>query len=136
MGALEYDSKYCQKKPTPQAPDRSSSVEGSKCELEVSFPRFSREICTFEEKVWLQKIFGVKSSTKMVLMKILVAIVLTELQRFGSGANVKKTYCAAAGPDWMSESIKVRGFGKILHDLKVKFNADFEYDVNFARAGL
>ena len=51
--------------------------------------RFSREICTFEENVKLQKIFFIKFSIKMVLIKMFVAIILTKLQRFESREMVK-----------------------------------------------
>ena len=68
----------------PRPPVLSHSVEGSKCGLKVSFPRFSREICAFEKNVKLQKMFCIKSSTKKVLLRIFVAIILTELQRFES----------------------------------------------------
>ena len=64
----------------------------SKSEPKITFSRFSREISTFQKNLKLPKIFCIKFSTKMVLMKIVVAIVLTNLQRFESRANVKETY--------------------------------------------
>ena len=67
---------------------------GLKQEPKISFSRFSREICTFEKNVKSYKMFYVKFSTKMILMKLFVAIVLTKLQRFESEANVKKTQYA------------------------------------------
>ena len=51
----------------------------TKGEVEVSFSQFSRKIWTFEKNIKLQKIFLIKFSTKKVLIKILVAIVLTKL---------------------------------------------------------
>ena len=63
--------------------------KGSKRDPEITFSRFSREICTFEKNVWSQKIFFIEFSTKMVLIQIFVAVILTKLQRFESRANVK-----------------------------------------------
>ena len=52
----------------------------------------------------------------MVLIKILVAIILTKLQRIESRANVKKTYTT---PQVQLQNVgkNVRGSGKILYGL-------------------
>ena len=73
--------------------------------------QFSREICSFEEKVKSQKIFRIEFSTKMVLMKICVTIILTELERFESKANVKKTSTVCRGSrlrNVIKESLRIR----------------------------
>ena len=64
-----------------------SSWRGLKREPELTFSRFSRKICLFEKNFKIPKIFCIKFSTKMALMKILVAIILTKLQRSESRAN-------------------------------------------------
>ena len=71
----------------------------------------------------------------MVLIKILVEIVLTKLQRFESRATVKKTLPRRTGPDLQNVRETVHGFGKISHGSRVKFNADFEYEVSFDHTG-
>ena len=63
----------------------------------------------------------------MVLLKIFVAAVLTKLPRSESGANERSRL------DNVRQ--KVCGFRKILHIEKVKFNADFEHDIDFDHTG-
>ena len=70
----------------------------------------------------------------MVLMKIFAAIISTKLQRFESRANATKMY-SAEGPGWRMGERKVCGSGKILHGLRGKLDADFEYDVSFDHTG-
>ena len=68
-------------------------LEGVEMRTQSQFSQFSREKCSFEKNVRLQKIFRVQFSTKVVLMEIFVAIILKKLQRFESTANVKKKPC-------------------------------------------
>ena len=77
-------------KTNPRLPTRFL-LRGSQREFKITFSRFSRETCTFEKNIRSLKIFFIKFSTKMVLIKISVAIILTMLQRSESRANVKKT---------------------------------------------
>ena len=60
---------------------------GSERELKITFSRFTREICIFEKNFRLAKIFFIKFSIKMVIMKIFVAIILAKLQHFESRAS-------------------------------------------------
>ena len=52
------------------------------------FPGFLAKYALLKKNFKLPKIFCIKFSAKIVLMKMFVAIVLTKLQRSESGANV------------------------------------------------
>ena len=95
---------------------------GSKRELKVSFPQFPREICAFKKNVRSQKIFCVKFSTKMLLMKISVAIILTKLQPCESRVVLwrEPTLCRRCRLQTIRR--QVCSFEKILHDSRVKIN--------------
>ena len=56
-------------------------LRDTKRKPKITFSRLSREICTFEKNLRSPKIFCMKFSTKMVPMKIFVAIISTKLQR-------------------------------------------------------
>ena len=79
-------------KKKPFSLPRSPLWRRLKREPDITFSRFSREISAFEKKVKLSKIFYIKFSIKIVLIKICVACVLTKLQRLKSRGNVKKIY--------------------------------------------
>ena len=69
-------------------------MEGSKYELEVTFPRFPHETylrTILRKKVKLLKIFCIKFPTKMIIIKIFAIIISAKLQRFESRGKVKKT---------------------------------------------
>ena len=61
-------------------------------EPKIAFSQFSREICTFEKNIKLSKMFCIKFSTKIILITIFTAIILTKLQRSESRANLRHYY--------------------------------------------
>ena len=133
LEVLKHGPEYYQKDPRLHPPARFPSVvwKVSKRQPNITFSQFPREICTSEKNFKRPKIFGIEFSTKMVSMKIHVAIILTKLQRFEYRSNnVRKSTRSlpqVQTSKWEKKSSRIRE--NFVHGLGVKFNANFEYDV-------